>query len=72
MSVLDQLKEITSKREAKLRRRKKKRERKENCRKLGRKLLEQPRQFTLNHLHQGHLLYFEKVVRILRKKEIRT
>ncbi len=48
---------------------KKMREKKENYKNLERKFLQQLVQFTLNHLHQDHLLYFEKVVKVLGKKK---
>jgi hypothetical protein len=47
----------------------KKKEKKENYKNLEKKLLQQPVQFTLNHLHQDHLLYFKKVVKVLGKKK---
>jgi len=43
---------------------------KKNCRKLERKFLKQLKQYTLNHLHQGRLLHFVKVVRVLEKVEM--
>jgi hypothetical protein len=67
MRPLDQLKEKASKKGVD--KKKTKRERKENYRELKRKLLEQLGQFTLNHLHKGHLLYFKKVMRFLGKKK---
>jgi hypothetical protein len=39
---------------------KRKRERKENYIELERKFVKQLGRFTLNRLHQGHLMYFEK------------
>jgi hypothetical protein len=48
---------------------KKKKERKENYKKSERKFLQQLVQFTLNHLYQDHLLYFEKVEKVLGKKK---
>jgi hypothetical protein len=46
----------------------KRRERRKG-KKIVEELLEQLGQFSLNHLHQGHPLYFEKVMRVLGKKE---
>jgi hypothetical protein len=66
-NALDQLKENRQER-GKIEETKR-RERKKNYRELERKFLEQLKQFILNHLHQGHLLHFKRVVRILEKRK---
>jgi hypothetical protein len=60
------LKEKENKREAKLKGQKK-RKKKKNYKQLE-KYLEQLAQFILNHLHQGHLLCFERMRALEREK----
>jgi hypothetical protein len=67
MSVVDWLKERASKKETKLRKQNKGGG-EESCRELERKFLEQPKQFILNCLHQGHSLHFKTVMKILEKR----
>ncbi len=73
MNALDWLRERASKKEAELKRQKKEKEGKE--RKLQRVREEAFRTtgaIYIEHLHQGHLLYFEKVMRFMGKKEMQN
>jgi hypothetical protein len=72
MSAFDQLKDRASKREVKLRRQREEKEGKERkLQKVRKEDFRTTGEFTLNHMHQGHLLHFERVVKVLGKKRER-
>jgi hypothetical protein len=69
MSALDQLKENKLEK-GKIKKTNRKKKRKKSYRELERKFLKQLGRFTVNRLHQGHLLHLERVMRVLKKKKI--